>query len=193
MIPRAKEGSGEAYRARFDRTLKRLLPETYNLMACQAALEALVGVKAGAILSTAFSALKGDRLLRLIRIFEDSNNTATFWYLLRCEPENVSKDLDVDFLKQFSKKLKLIRDKTFVHIDKDAVFDPDAIYRAAGVTPNEMIRAMEMLWPVLNRLYKQRFQASHPMGDESLDVFREMFQRDLASLLRGTKLERTSD
>lgn len=186
MIPPAKESSGNAYRARFDRTLKRLLPETYNLMACQAALEALVGITAGSILSTAFSALKGDRLIRLIRIFEDSNNTATFWYLLRCEPETVGKDLDVAFLKQFSKKLKLIRDKTFVHIDKDAVFDPDAIYRAAGVTPNEMIRAMEMLWPVLNRLHKQRFQAPFPMGDESLNDFREMFQRDRASLLGRT-------
>ena len=56
MIPRAKESSGGAYRVRFKGTLKRLLPETYNMMACQAALEALLGIEAGSILSTAFSA-----------------------------------------------------------------------------------------------------------------------------------------
>jgi len=180
-----KESTLKAYSARFDRTLKRLLPETYNLMACQAALEALIGVTAGPILATACSALKGDRLLRLIRIFEDSNDTASFWYLLRCDPKNVAKGLDVDFLQQFSTKIKLIRDKSFVHIDKTAVFNPDAIYLAAGVTPNEMIRAMEMLWPVLNRLHKERFQTTHSMGDRSLDGFREVFQRDRASLLNG--------
>jgi hypothetical protein len=181
--------NGGGQRVRFDRTLKRLLSETYNLMSCQAALEALIGVTAGPILATAFSALKGDRLLRLVRIFEDSSNTASFWYLLRCEPKNVGKDIDLDFLRQFSNKVKLIRDKSFVHIDKDAVFEPDAIYRTAGVTSNEIITAMEMLWPVLNRLYQERFHAVFQMGNNSLDGFRERFQRDRASLLTRGQLK----
>src|SRR5690348_15716742 len=145
----------KAQRERFDRTLQRLLSETYNLMGCQAALEALVDIDGGPILHTAFGALKGDRLLRLVRIFEDSPRTANLWYLHRCESANVSRGLDVEFLRQFSAKLKQVRDKTFVHIDRDAIFDPDKIYRDAKITPNEMVRAMEMLWPVLNRLYRE--------------------------------------
>jgi hypothetical protein len=189
MASRTNGGSSAPYRARFDRTLKRLLPETFNVMACQATLEALPGIRVGgSLLSTAFSALKSDRLIRLIRIFEDSKNTSNFWYLLRCEPGNVGKGLDVAFLKQFSKKLKHIRDNTFVHIDKDAVFDPDAIYKAAGLTPNEMIRAMEMLWTVLNRLYKERFASSFSkIGDTSLAGFREIAQRNRATLLLRLK------
>jgi hypothetical protein len=145
----------KTHRERFDRTLQRLLSETYNLMGCQAALEALVGITGGPILLAAFRDLKGDRLLRLIRIFEDSKQTANFWYLHRCEAANVSRGLDVEFLRQFSGKIKRVRDKTFVHIDRDAVFDPDQIYRDAKITPNEMVRAMEMLWPALNRLYRE--------------------------------------
>jgi hypothetical protein len=177
----------KSHRERFDRTLRRLLSETHNLMGCQAALEAMVGLVGGPILQTAFSALKGDRLLRLVRIFEDSKQTANFWYLYRCEPAKVRKGLDVEFLRQFSQKIKQVRDKTFVHIDKDAVFDPDRIYLDAKITPNEMIRAMEMLWPVLNRLYRERFQApheTHVMADRSLDAFRELFQRDRPWLVR---------
>jgi len=177
-----KKKQSEAHRARFHRTLKRLLAETNILMSCQAALEALVGVPAGPILKTAFCALKTDRLLRFIRILEDSE-AATFWYLNRCEPENVGKGIDIDFLKELSEKLSKIRNKTFAHIDKKAVFDPDKIYRDAGVIPNETIRAMKMLWSVLNRLHWQRFQAAYPnMGDKSFADFRELFQRDRASL-----------
>lgn len=169
----------DAHGARFERTLKRLLPEMYNLLSSQAALEALLGTAAGPIVSTAFSALQSDRLLRLMRIFEDSRHTATFWYLLRCEPHVFDDDrLDIAFLRQFSKKLKMIRDKTFVHIDKDAVFDPQAIYQAAGLTGDEIVRALEMVWRALNRVYSQRSGKTHPMGDESLAGFREMFRRD---------------
>src|SRR6266436_6239429 len=117
---------------RFERTLKRLFNETYNLMSVQAALETLQNSTGGAILQTAFSALYGDRLLRLIRIFEDSRGTATFWYLYRCEPRNVAKGMDIPRLKQFSAKVKHIRDKTFVHIDKDFVFDPEDAYKEAN-------------------------------------------------------------
>jgi hypothetical protein len=72
-----------------------------------------------------------------------------------------------------------------VHIGRDAVFDPDAIYSEAGLTPNEMIRAMEMLWTVLNRLHKERFETS--FSKMGLDGFREIAQRNRATLLSRTK------
>jgi hypothetical protein len=172
------------HRARFDRTLERLLPETHNLMFCQAVFESLSIIATGAVLKTSLSALKSDRLIRLIRIFEESEATANFWYLLRCEPKSVGQGLDVAFLKQFSQKLKLIRDKSFVHIDKDAVFDPDAIYQAAGVTSDEMIRSMGMLWSVLNRLYAQRFGRPYS-GMTSLEDFRQIARKSASVLERS--------
>jgi hypothetical protein len=87
------------YDERFRDTLERLLPETYNLMSAQAALEVLMDHQSGVILAQSFSALMGDRLARLIRIFENSDDTATFWYLHRCEPVNVAKDVDIPRLE----------------------------------------------------------------------------------------------
>ncbi len=170
------------YRDRFERTLKRLLAETYNLMSVQAALEALLDSRTGVILATSFSALLGDRLIRLVRIFENSGDTATFWYLYRCERDNVKKDIDIFRLEVFSDKVKFIRDKTFVHIDKDFVFDPDAVYREANLVANEVIWAIESVWRTLNRLYEQRSGSPYPMGHLTLDGLREIFLRDLSDM-----------
>jgi hypothetical protein len=172
------------YDDRFCDTLGRLLPETYNLMCVQAALEALADHSAGAILAQSFSALRTDRLVRLIRILEDSNQTATFWYLYNCEPANVAKDLDVVRLKNLSRKVKHVRDRTLFHIDKHSVSNSQAVYKQANIEPNEIIWAMETIWLILNRLYEQRFGHSHRLGHTTLDAMREVCQRDLENLRR---------
>ena len=68
----------------------------------------------------AAKALQTDVLIRLIRIFEDGE-AASFWYLHRCEPRKIAEGIDIAKLQDFSRRLTLIRDKVFVHIDKDAV------------------------------------------------------------------------
>ncbi len=69
--------------------------------------------------------------------------------------------LEIERLAAFSKRLKLIRDKTFVHIDKDGVFDPEAIYSAAGIEPSEIIWAVEAVWTELKRFHAQRPSGEH--------------------------------
>jgi hypothetical protein len=172
------------YRDRFERTLKRLFAETYNLIFVQAALEALQNRRSGVIVTTAFSALYSDRLLRLVRIFENSGDTATFWYLHRCEPNNVAQDIDIPHLAEFSDKVKHIRDKTFVHIDKDFVFDPDAAYRQVNLTGDEVIWAIESTWCTLKRLLDQRTGSPTSMGRMTLDGAREICLRDLSDMLK---------
>jgi hypothetical protein len=172
------------YEDHFRDTLERLLPETYNLMSDQAALEALMDHRTGAILAQSFSALMGDRLARLIRILEDSEETASFWYLHRCEPTNVAKDVDIARLRKLSSKdqLKLIRNKTFFHIDKDRVADSQAVYTQANVIADEVVWAMETVWRILNRLYEERFGCPYHQSHMTLDNMREIFNRDLANL-----------
>lgn len=175
------------YDDRFRDTLERLLPETYNLMSVQAALEALMDHQSGVILAQSFSALMGDRLVRLIRILENSDGTATFWYLHRCEPANVAKDVDVPRLEDLSGKLRLVRNKTFFHIDKNHVSDSQAVYTRANIIANEVIWAMETIWRTLNRLYEQRFGRRYHQGHMTLDNMREVFKRDLENMReRGT-------
>ena len=113
---------GAAYRDRFHRTVKRLLHETHNLMSVRAALEALDGairngtLQNNAFLNTALSSLYSDQLIRLIRIFVQSKEVATFWYLYNCEPGNVGACVDIDRLRSFSTKITVVRNGTFVHI-----------------------------------------------------------------------------
>jgi len=170
------------YDDRFRDTLERLLPETYNLMSVQAALEALKDHQTGVILAQSFSALMGDRLARLIRIFENSDDTATFWYLHRCEPVNVAKDVDIPRLEDLSGKLRLVRNKTFFHIDKNHISDSQAVYTDANIIADEVIGAMETVWRTLNRLYEERFGRPHSQGHMTLDNMREIFNRDLENM-----------
>jgi hypothetical protein len=170
------------YDDRFRDTLERLLPEMYNLMSVQAALEALKDHQTGVILVQSFSALMGDRLARLIRILEDSDRTATFWYLHNCEPANVAKNLDIPRLEDLSKRLRHVRNKTFFHIDKNHVSDSQAVYTEANIIADEVIWAMETIWRTLNRLYEDRFGRPYHQGHMTLDNMREIFNRDLANL-----------
>jgi hypothetical protein len=178
------------YEDNFRAALKRLLAETHNLISVQASLEALyeplMHHQTGSILlEQSFNALMGDRLARLIRMLEDSEETASFWYLHRCEPTNVAKDIDIARLEKLSSKdkLKLIRDKTFFHIDKDHVADSQAVYRRADIFASEIVWAMEAIWLTLNRLYAERFGQSYEQAHMTLAGAREKFKRDLAELL----------
>jgi hypothetical protein len=152
--------------------------------ALEALYEALIHYQTGSIiLEQSFNALMGDRLARLIRILENTNDTASFWYLYRCEPTNVAKDMDIARLVGLSSedKLKLIRDKTFFHIDKNHVADSHKVYREANIFASEIVWAMQAIWRTLNRLYEERFGS--PDSRETLDGMRESFKRDLANLL----------
>ena len=149
------------HKQRFERTTVRLISEVHNLRGTQAALEALQKTRAGMFYQIAASALQSDRLIRLIRVLENEKEVASFWYLYRCEPRNVGAEIDIKRLRDFSQRLKRVRDKTFVHIDKDAVFDPEAIYREVAITGSEIIWSIEGVWKTLNRLYSQVFAGKH--------------------------------
>jgi hypothetical protein len=177
-----------AYRERFDRTVKRLLAETYNLMSVRAALEALDEalrsrkLQNNRFLNTALSSLLSDQLIRLIRIFENDKGVATFWYLYNCEPTNVGEGVDINRLRTFSEKITVIRNKSFVHIDKKFVFNPDQAYKDAGVTHGEIVWAIETVWPLLNRLHNATTDERFPKSDSTLDEFREGFRRAVGQL-----------
>lgn len=87
---------------RFKKALERLARESGNLRLEQAALDACgeMGAIKNRFLIVAFGALLGDRLSRLVRIFEDSKDTASFWYLHRCDP-TIEKKIDVQRLRLF--------------------------------------------------------------------------------------------
>lgn len=116
------------------------------------------------------NSLKDARLIRLIRVLEDDSQTASFWYLHKADAKLVcraakSAGLDLVWLAHVAAQLKGIRDKTFVHIDKGSVFDPDALYKAAGLTHSDLERAIHGLWKTMKTLHQSAL-GEELLGDE---------------------------
>jgi hypothetical protein len=191
LLGSARNNSGAkakaaTHRARFEATVTRLIHEVHNLRGTYAAMRAGQGRSLGNLfVQVASAALQSDLLIRLIRIFEDGE-AASFWYLHRCEPHKFGKGLNIERLKDFSARLKNIRDKVFVHIDKDAVFEPQKIYQDAGIRPSEIKEAIEAAWTVLNELYLEQRSTpfTHP-PQSSLDSLTQDFGRDFSKLSKG--------
>ena|ERR1700730_4216533 len=117
--------------ARVRRTIRRLTIETRNMRGIFAAWrnwQAWVregGSTSNLVLQGAFVALQSDLMIRLIRVLDRGADTASFWYLHRSGLPGIEEGIDMEFLKAFSMKLMKIRNKVFVHIDKQAVFAPE--------------------------------------------------------------------
>jgi hypothetical protein len=146
--------------ARYKRTVERVTTEACWLYTEQSALIALGKVDAHGLdfFRVAFTGLLGDRLLRLVRILEENTRVASFWYLYRCSPKSVEQALkrtsvSVAELRDFSRRLRSIRNQTFVHIDKAGVFDPAKIYKDAGIKNSEVDKTIRALWTAMQELY----------------------------------------
>lgn len=126
-------------------------------------------------------------LIRLIRIFVDSPGSSSIWFLYQANPLGVSSRVDIKKLRKFSERLRQIRNKVFVHIDKVAVFDPDAIYRLVNIKGHEIVWAVDVVWTILNRLYVQAHGVPfHPPSQVTFDSLRQDFKRDFLEL-RGDR------
>src|SRR5678816_2797089 len=132
MKPSGSRTTPSTSDARFKRTVERIGAEAFWLRTYQAAI---CGMKVYAIgldfFRVSLNALKDARLIRLIRALEDDSQTASFWYLLKSNERLVSMaakqgGLDLAELRKVADGLVGIRNKTFVHIDKDGVFDPQS-------------------------------------------------------------------
>lgn len=145
---------------RFKRSVKRFAHETFWLHTHHTVLKALTNVEAVGldVFQVAHVALQGDRLIRLIRVLEEDARVASFWYLHRCEQKRVESvlsetDATIADLGYLSCRLRPIRDRVFVHIDKDEVFTADGVYKSANITATELDKAISALWVVAQQLF----------------------------------------
>lgn len=167
---------------RFKRTVTRIAAEAFWLRTYQAAIE---GMRVEAIgldfFRVSLNALKDARLIRLMRVLEDDSRTASFWYLVRsnerllrqCAKES---NLDIDFLRAVADKLRGIRDKTFVHVDREGVFDPPQYYKAANITHDDVKAAIDGLWATMRAVHMVVFgeDVKHSVytGEDILELAR---------------------
>lgn len=146
------------HQERFGVTLECLTREIDALRNEEAAIGAYREARppSNLFLTLAFTALLGDRLVRLIRIFEDEKATTSFWYLYRCAPQRI-KNLNLERLQAFSDKLRTVRNLIFVRFDKKEAFDPIALWDAAGITDSDMAHAVETVRRALYDLSVEEF------------------------------------
>ena len=175
--------------ARFRRTVRRLTIETRNVRSDFAARHVWYawladgGSTSNLFLQGAGFALQSDLMIRLIRVLDVGRSTSSFWYLYRCGLSTLGDGIDFEKLWEFSMKLKSIRDKTFVHIDKDGVFDPGKYYKEAGINDLNLASALDQVWTVLCRL---NFSYGEPPGNLDNQTLLSLCQdlgRDLLRLV----------
>lgn len=175
----------------FKKLLERLAREASNLRLEQAALDARseLGVIKNRFLVVAFGALLGDRLSRLVRTFENSKDTASFWYLHRCDP-TIEKKIDVQRLRVFSSKIRGVRNATFTHIDKKFVSDSQKAYREAGLTESEVGFAIDSIWRVVSDLWVEQF--GRPLTQVDQAGLKDLMRDGLLQLVKNDRI-RTLD
>lgn len=148
---------------RYNRVVERIGAEAFWLYTYQ---KAIYGMQVDAIgldfFRVSLNALKDARLIRLIRVLEDDSQTASFWYLFRANEKIMKKvakktGFDIDLATDLSKRFLGIRNKTFVHIDKDRVFDPSELYKEADITHQSIDDFINGLWSLMQELHIEVF------------------------------------
>lgn len=163
--------------------LERLAREFGNLRLEQAALDAYREVfpAENRFLAVALGALMGDRLSRLIRVFECSKDTASFWYLHRCDPR-IAEKIDIERLRAFSSDIKDLRNATFTHIDKKYVSDPRKPYQDVTLKESEIVFAISAVWQVVSDLWVEQF--GRPITQVDQAGLKGLLKEALSQLLR---------
>ena len=160
---------------RFERAVQRVGAEAFWLKTYHTAISSMKVHALGLdFFRVSLNSLKDARLIRLIRVLEDGSQTASFWYLLKSDSRRVQRaakkaKADLKHLADVSTRLRGIRDNTFVHIDKTAVFNPDRLYRSAGLTHADLERAIVDLWSTLRALHEDVFKQESNADDYSGD------------------------
>ena len=107
-------------------------------------------------------ALFNDSFSHTIKVLDEHKDVSAFWYIYRSNREIADKALeengiDLEKLKQASKSLKLIRNKTHFHIDKIRVSDSSSVWKEAGISGDRFNYAQDGVWSVLRSIHLKCF------------------------------------
>jgi len=191
--------AGEAT-ARVHRVIRRLAYELFWLRAEQVALRELDGRDHVGLdfFRIAYTGIQGDWLIRLVRVLEPDGDVASWWYLDRTIPRDVQEALaptgvDRSELESLAQRIRAIRNKVFVHIDKHGVFEPDAVYEKANITGQETERTIEALWVAINKLHRKAFEKEYQRepdyGGADIGRLHAFYMTQIAPKRTGTPLE----
>lgn len=132
----------------------------------------------------AFFALSNDTLAHAMKILDSHRDSASFWYIFGQREQDIRafcarESIAVSEIEWLSRMLKGVRDRTHFHIDRRDVFDPDAVWRRAGINNSRFTAILESLWKILDYLYTQEYGESFGAPDYDAS--------DVSMILEATK------
>lgn len=116
-----------------------------------------------------YDALFNDYIAHAIKVLENSN-VSSFWYLKRCKRVEVAnfckhKGIDLRKLKQISDSLKIIRNKTHFHIDRDYVKNCALAWKEESLKGSYLSKAIDDVWLIVRFLYQKHFGKEFHLPD----------------------------
>lgn len=89
-----------------------------------------------------------------MRVFERNGQSATLWYLHRCNSGLIGKALkdqnkSLVTIEPIVDGLKHIRDNAHFHLDKKAVVDLDEIWKQAGIREHALQDAVDLAFSIV--------------------------------------------
>lgn len=179
-------------RSRYERAIERNLAELQRAILNRTTLLGLedAGGLSGLFLQLSYYALFNDYVSHCIKVFDRGRQAASFWYIFRTNEKPIvayagRNGVDLVVLETVSAKLKHIRDKTHFHIDPDAVIDPKAIWRDAGLTGKELSVAVDAAWNILKEL-----SASLHLPEVTLPAYDRQVAKRIAIAISEGRIQR---
>lgn len=144
---------------RYNRALARNLAELQKALLIRATL---LGIEEHKYTTNIFiriikESLSNDHMAHAIKVFEQNSKSASFWYLYRTNQVSIDKyarkvRYTISNLQSVSDKLKIIRNGTHFHIDKNGVLAPKQIWSGAALTGKELGKAIDFAWGALGEI-----------------------------------------
>jgi hypothetical protein len=120
----------------------------------------------------------------------DRREKAGFWYLISKKKDRVPKlcanhHVLLGNVRIVEKKLKLIRDKTHLHLDVRGVMEPKKLWKEAGLTREELEKAIDASLRLLCALHKEirgaEFHVPYYDGSDARRIAEHAYKYDLLS------------
>lgn len=148
------------YKRAITRNIHEIGQARYENAARKAILKAEPCIEGYSFWIICANALFNSMLGHTIKVLDWNSDSATFWYLYRCNKKQIVAFLSektIEDINSLTDKLKVVRNSTLFHMGKKAVFNPEEVWREAAIKHSEFDQAIEDLWRLLNHLYKLEF------------------------------------
>lgn len=157
---------------RYKRAISRNLFELGRLFSYRTAINELIRVSPTtnwSFFSYAYLAMYEAVFFHAMKILDEHREAVSFWYIWRCNQGAAEKylskcNLTYDEIKNLSGKLKLVRNKTHFHNDRNEIFNPNDVWTKADIVFNFFNKVMDNISEVLRMLYSDQFGEQYHMS-----------------------------